>query len=297
MSFNVTQESTDHQLRKLWDQDLIREVDDTHSPEDKVVIKKTKSSIKKLSDWYEVGIPWREEPPDLKDNRIVAERRLRLLEASLMRRPEVAKRYKEGFEATVEKGYISKIQFEKAQEPGLYLPHFAVIRDDKQTTKVRIVYDSASTYDGTSLNHKMFPGPKLQRDILKILLKFHMKPVALIGDIKEMFNQVSLAEKDRKIHRLLWRTLDPTAPIEVYEATRLVFGDAAYPFFAQFATTHQAEAMREQYPEAAEVVLKAIYIDDVIDSLEDEEEARRMRHDLQAVLKPAGFMIRRWCNN
>ncbi|XP_064653297.1 uncharacterized protein LOC135503579 [Lineus longissimus] len=298
MSFHATHESTDQQLQKLWDQDVIGEVhEDIYTPEDKMVIEKTKSSIRKLPDRFEVGIPWREDPPDLKYNRIVAERRLRSLEASLMRRPEVAKRYKEAFEATVEKGYITKISSEKAQEPGWYLPHFAVIRDDKQTTKVRIVYDAAAAYEGTSLNQKMFPGPKLQRDILEILLKFRLKPVALIGDIKEMFNQVSMAEKDRKFHRLLWRHLDPTAPIEVYEASRLVFGDAASPFLAQFVTKHQAEAMREQYPEAAEVVLKAIYIVDVIDSLEDDDEARRMRQDLQAVLKPAGFTIRRWCSN
>ena len=49
----------------------------------------------------------------------------------------------------------------------------------------------------------MLTGPKLQRDVLEILLRFRLRPVALVADIKEMFPQVVLAEKARKYHRLL----------------------------------------------------------------------------------------------
>ena len=43
-----------------------------------------------------------------------------------------------------------------------YLPHFHVVREDKETTKVRIVYDSVTIYGGISHN-SMLPGPKLSK--------------------------------------------------------------------------------------------------------------------------------------
>ena len=67
---------------------------------------------------------------------------------------------------------------------------------------------------GKSLNDAMLTRPKLQRDVLEILLRFRQKPVALVADIKEMFSQIVLAEKDRRYHRLLWRDLDVTKSVE-----------------------------------------------------------------------------------
>ena len=48
-------------------------------------------------------------------------------------------------EANVTKGYIRKLEPGEVDDgPSWYLPHFPVVREDKETTKVRIVYDSAA---------------------------------------------------------------------------------------------------------------------------------------------------------
>ncbi|KXJ05441.1 hypothetical protein AC249_AIPGENE10404, partial [Exaiptasia diaphana] len=60
----------------------------------------------------------------------------------------------------------------------------------------------------------MLTGPKLQRSPPEI----SPEPIALVGDIKEMFSQVVLAEKDECYHRLLWRDLDTGKEPDVYEA-------------------------------------------------------------------------------
>ena len=149
--------------------------------------------------------------PSLSDNREEAEKRLLCLEKTLLKKPEVARRYKEAMNANVQKGYVRKLETNEAEDgPSWYLPHFPVIREDRETTKVRILFDSAARCKGVSLNDAMLTGPKLQRDVLDILLRFRLGPVVLVEDIKEMFSQVVLAEKDRKYHRLLWRDLDPT---------------------------------------------------------------------------------------
>ena len=54
-----------------------------------------------------------------------------------------------------------------------YLPHHAVIRQDKETTKLRIVYDaSARSGESLSLNNCLFTGQKFEQKILDILIRF-----------------------------------------------------------------------------------------------------------------------------
>ena len=143
------------------------------------------------------------------------------LEKNLLKKPEVARRYKEAMNANVEKGYVRKLEPNEAEDgPSWYLPHFPVIREDRETTKVRTVFDSAARCKVFSLNDVMLTGSKLRRDVLEIPLRFRLRPVALVADIKEIFCQVVLAEKDRRYHKLLWRDLDATKPVNVFEAVR-----------------------------------------------------------------------------
>ncbi|KAK3710253.1 hypothetical protein QZH41_006792, partial [Actinostola sp. cb2023] len=246
----------------------------------------------------EIAIPWKEDVPTLPDNRKQAESRLLSLETSLKKKPQIAERYKEVMDANIKKGYIQKVEpHEEDTKPSWYLPHFPVVREDKQTTKVRIVYDSAAKYEGICLNDVMLTGPKLQRDILEVLLSFRQRPVALVADIKEMFCQVLLAEKGRRYHRLLLRDLDDARPLDVYEAARLVFGDRASPYLAQFILRCHAEELKQEFPLAAPVVLENMYMDDVLHSAETEAEAIKTREQLTGLLSRAGFEIRRWCSN
>ena len=143
----------------------------------------------------------------------------------------------------------------------------------------------------------MLTGPKLQRDVLEILLQFRLTPVALVADIKEMFSQVVLAEKDRKYHRLLWRDLDPTRPVDVYEAVRLIFGDRASPYLAQFMLCSHAQQRKENYPTAAMVLLRDMYLDDILHSEETVADAVLVREDFTKVLGGAGFHAQKWCSN
>ena len=57
-------------------------------------------------------------------------------------------------------------------------------------------YASAASCKCVSVNDAMLTGPKLQRVLLELLLRFRLKSLALIADIKDKFSQVVLAEKD-----------------------------------------------------------------------------------------------------
>ena len=82
-----------------------------------------------------------------------------------------------------------------------------------------------------------------------------------------------MAKEDRPFHRILWRHLDETKPVAVYEAARLTFGDCASPYLAQYVVRTHAENNREEFPLAATVCTDSMYMDDVMDSLDSDEEA------------------------
>ena len=78
-----------------------------------------------------------------------------------------------------------------------YLPHHPIIRTDKSTSRVRIVYDASAKRDGPSLNDCLETGPNTLPQIIDILLRFRLTKIVLISDIKRAFLNVSILESER----------------------------------------------------------------------------------------------------
>ena len=49
-----------------------------------------------------------------------------------------------------------------------YLPHHAVVKHEKETTEVRVVYDTSARAGGLLLNECLFTGPNFNQKILAI---------------------------------------------------------------------------------------------------------------------------------
>ena len=71
------------------------------------------------------------------------------------------------------------------------------VRDDKTTTKCRIVFDaSAREGNGVSLNDCVLPAPALQPKLASVLIRFRTNRIGLMADIEKMFLQSKLAPED-----------------------------------------------------------------------------------------------------
>ena len=95
---------------------------------------------------YEVNLPWKSTHIRLPSNRDLAGWRLNGLLKRLSHHPEVLQEYHTVMQEQLQQGIIGKVD-ETQQNTGRivhYLPHHAVIRQDKQTTKLRIVYDAST---------------------------------------------------------------------------------------------------------------------------------------------------------
>ena len=155
---------------------------------DQTALEKVRSSLRFQNHRYQVGIPWKKEPPDLPNNHEMAVKRLVSTEKHLLRKPDIAEAYSKSISQYMEKGYIRKVSpDEKQPSRKWFLPHFAIVKPQKATTKVRIVFDGSAKCDGVSLNDAIHQGPKLQRELFDVLLRFRRSPVAIACDISEMY--------------------------------------------------------------------------------------------------------------
>ena len=96
---------------------------------------------------------------------------------------------------------------EENEQPDVhYPPHHAVVRKEKMTTKLRVVYDGSETTETGehSLNDCLLTGPNYIPQMFEILVKFRENPVGLIAEIEKAFLRVGIAEKDRDMLRFLW---------------------------------------------------------------------------------------------
>ena len=85
--------------------------------------------------------------------------------------------------------------------------------------------------------------------------------------------------------------------MEVYEAVRLTSRGRASPYLAQVVIHSHALDLKENYPAAAMVLLRDMYMDDILHSEETVEDADLVREDLTKVLGGAGFRAQKWCSN
>ena len=71
-------------------------------------------------------------------------------------------------------------------EQTYYIPHHAVLHDSSATTRLRMVFVSCRTSNGTLLNDFMLIGPKLQRYLAIFLMQSQYRYV-FTADITKMY--------------------------------------------------------------------------------------------------------------
>ena len=85
-----------------------------------------------------------------------------------------------------------------------YLPHRPVLREDKETTKIRAVFDASCALDGQTLNDYSYSGPNLLSKIFDVLLRFQFNFIAILANIKQAFLNAEISKEHRDFQRFLW---------------------------------------------------------------------------------------------
>ncbi|XP_068738317.1 uncharacterized protein [Montipora capricornis] len=176
----------------------------------------------KVENQWMIPYPWKKDPNLLPDNRGLAIKRLESTEGRLKRNPEQAEAYCKQMEEMENMKFAQKLSKEEQDKyncPVHYIPHHAVLRPDKKSTPVRIVFNSSSTFQGLVLNDYWKKGPDLLNGIFGVVLRFREKEVAVLGDISKMYHRILIPERDQHVHRYLWRNMEPDREPDTYVKT------------------------------------------------------------------------------
>ena len=208
------------------------------SQEDRRALDIVNESIKLEEGHYEMALPWRKHPPELPNNRSLAEHRLKLLKRRLTKDPLLQGKYTELMDDLLRKGFAKGVhtaQLEEFSTPVWYLPHHPVFHPQKPG-KGRVVFDCSAKYRGTSLNDQLLQGPDLTNTLVGVLTRFREESVALMSDVEAMFRQVKVRPDDRNALRFLWRTDgDLSKQADEVQMTVHLFGGTSSPSCANFA--------------------------------------------------------------
>ena len=141
--------STDHEelttvLRKFWDTDHDEALDiQENSNESTVHDQAFLKDVKYEKRHYEVSLPWIKDYSKLPCHYNLSFNRLKHLQFWLLKRLELLTEYNNIFQEQLQNGIIKRVETSKdnnAVKVTHYMPHHAAVREDKKTTKLRIVY-------------------------------------------------------------------------------------------------------------------------------------------------------------
>ncbi len=248
---------------------------------------------------YESGLLWKYDAIDLPDSYGMALKRLQCLESKMAKNPQLADNLCNQIRQFVDKKYVRKLsplEIGTINDRVWYLPIFPVF-NPKKPEKVRIVWDAAAKVKNTSLNSFLLTGPDLLVPLVDILRRFRERRIAIIGDIKEMYQQIAIIQRDQNVQRFLWRDGDSSKKPDVYVTLVATFGASCSPCTAQFVKNKNANEHKENYPEAATAIVDSTYVDDLLDCVHSFEEAVKLVFDIKYVNQQGGFQTRNFLSN
>ena len=288
-------------LQRLWNMDFPEasfSTEPTLSIQDKQALHIMNTTVKKqTSGHYQLSLPWKKHPPDLHNNRPMAEKRLQGLKRRLERDQDLHIKYSETMKGNIDKGYVTEVPIEKREEGVWFLPHHPVIHPRKPG-KVRIVYDCAAKSGGQSLNDQLLKGPENNNTLVGVLLRFREGPYAISADIEGMFNQIEVTPDDRKYLRFLWwRDGNLSSTPQQYEVNVHLFGATSSPSVAGYCLRKVADDATEFSDDTLRTVHKNFYVDDCLKSSQTREKSLQLVKELPALLSSCGFKLTKWAGN
>ena len=248
--------------------------------------------------YYETRLPWKPDHLTLPCNKELAAARLKSTTRRLQNIGRIDE-YNEVMKEQIEEGILERVPPKPTGEKVHYIPHQAVIRDDAESTKLRIVYDCSAKQNAQtpSLNDCLDNGPALQPLLFNILLRNRMKRYCITGDIKKAFLQIRISEEDRDAQRILWYDNLKEQNIVEYRFTRVIFGAGPSPYILGATLEKHISSYSEKYPETVKVLRQDTYVDDIQFVGDSAEELFNFKVEASQIMEEGKFTLHKWHSN
>ncbi|XP_059225279.1 uncharacterized protein LOC131997762 [Stomoxys calcitrans] len=292
--------SLNDEVRKFWESEEVPE-EPQESEEDmeceKIYIKTT---VRREDGRYVVRLPFKKEFPQ--EISIGSSRRSALgqffrMERTLWNSPALSEEYTRVLEEYITLGHMTAVPGDELCDNyscrSFYLPHHAVVKPERTSTKVRVVFNaSKKTSNGLSLNDVLYTGPTLQNDLMNVILRWRYFQYVFNGDIQKMYRQILIDEQDQQYQRCLFRK-SQTEPVQDFALKTVTFGVNCAPYLAIRTLLQLSTDSKDSHPAASEILRNEIYVDDVLSGGHSIEEAKHNLAELVDLLSSAGFPLKK----
>ena len=289
-----------HQLKQFWEIEEVKENLETGEHPCETIFKRSFSRLPNGRFVVELPFDPNQCNKSLGESRTVAKRRLLYMEKKMHFNPKFADEYKKVMREYIEMGHFEKVEVDQLKvnlSDCYYLPHHAVIKETRNTTKLRVVFDgSCKTTSGKSLNDILLNGPVIQDELFAILIRFRFYRIAFVSDIEKMYRMIHIADKHKNYQRVLWR-FSAKKPISEYVCNRVMFGLKPSSFLATRVLNELSNENKEVCPRASEIIKRDCYIDNIVSGADNRNEAFGLQAQLINIMNSGGFNLRQWCSN
>ena len=287
-------------LQKFWEVESVG----IKEQEDVSVLTQFKKDLKFNEGRYEVKLPFQENFDHIEDNFLLSKNRLKTLHSKLKKDPKLLNEYDNIINGQLESGVIEKADnIETKVGQVHYLPHRAVCKPNRVTTKTRIVFDASAKNQDKSLNDMLKSGPSLTTSLFGALLRFRCFNYAMLADLEKAFLQISIHPDHRDFIRFLWfenihehKNFDDLTLIKL-RFCRVLFGLTSSPFLLQATLVEHINKLFDLYPELVKRILDSFHVDDFVSGTDNIDEGKRFFLLCKAHLKKGSLNLTKFQSN
>ena len=154
------------------------------------------------------------------------------LQKLLNMNPELRECYDTIVKTYLDENIVEEVKDDKTFENVHYLLHRTIIRIERDTTKIRVVFDaSVKSPKQPSLNDILYSGSCLLPLVQDILQRFRIGKMAVFADMQQTILQTSIAETHRNLFSFLWfEGINNSDVVKTLRFACVMFGLTCSPF-------------------------------------------------------------------
>ena len=182
------------------------------------------------------------------------------------------------------------------------LPLRAVVKNKKETCKIRIVFDGFSYLkNDLSINEFLQSEPCLLPLLYDVFLRFRLGSIGIIADIRQAFLQISVDPTHRGYSRFSWLSFDSNdSGFYIYRFTRALLELTCSLFLLNGTLKHHFQSnwiqnMFEKF--LLEKNLRDLCVNDLATCFNNGKLAISFEENSKKILALGGFYLCKWFTN
>ncbi|GFX91104.1 integrase catalytic domain-containing protein [Trichonephila clavipes] len=103
-----------------------------------------------------------------------------------------------------------------------------------------------------------------------------------------MYRQILVDPNQRDLQRIMWKT-SADAPVKTYKLATITYGTVSAPFLATRTLKALADEEKAEFPDAADVISKDSYMDDILSGESTLEGAKNTPNQIISTITERWF--------